>query len=377
MTNVRGPEGGATDCSYRDHDSYRADRGCHAQRAIVELEQAAIGYRGRERAERIVARGIDVSLREGEFVCLLGPNGAGKSTLIRTIAGMQPPLEGVVALDGRPLSSYSSRDLAQRMSLVLTERAAVGMMPVSTLVALGRHPFTNWTGRMGIHDIEAVRMAMAAVGVEALAHRPVCELSDGERQKVMIARALAQDPKVMILDEATAFLDLPRRVEFMHLLRRLAPAGPRAILLSTHDLDLALRCADRLWLLPPGGPLREGTPEDLVLSDAFASAFADAEVRFDKESGAFRLDSGERGTIALHGEDVAAMWTHRALERAGYRVVGPGEARLGVEVGREEGNFVWCIRGTETVRCASVEALLVRLQHLEKRGAADASGRLL
>lgn len=342
------------------------DDGAHRSHGIVELKGAAIGYRGRGRTERIVARGIDVSLKVGEFVCLLGPNGAGKSTLIRTIAGMQPPLEGTVDLEGRLLSSYSSRELAQRMSLVLTERAAVGMMPASTLVALGRHPFTNWTGKLDVRDREAVRNAMAAVGIEALAHRPVCELSDGERQKVMIARALAQDPKVMILDEATAFLDLPRRVEFMHLLRRLAPAGPRAILLSTHDLDLALRCADRLWLLPPGGPLREGTPEDLVLSDAFASAFPDDEVRFDKESGAFRRDRAERGAVALHGKDVAAMWTFRALERAGYRVVAPGEARLGVEVRREKGEYVWRIHASETMRCATIETLLERLAQLDR-----------
>jgi iron complex transport system ATP-binding protein len=225
--------------------------------------------------------------------------------------------------------------------------------------------------------VEAVRAAMAAVGIEALARRPVCELSDGERQKVMIARALAQDPRVMILDEATAFLDLPRRVEFMHLLRRLAPAGRRAILLSTHDLDLALRCADRLWLLPPGGPLQQGVPEDLVLTDAFADSFSDADVQFDKKSGAFQRQRENRGCVALHGEDVPAMWTYRALERAGYQVVAPGEAPICVEVYFKGDTIVWNIKGMDTACCDTVEELLARLQRMETKGTGDAVGNLL
>jgi iron complex transport system ATP-binding protein len=344
---------------------------------IVELENVAIGYRQRGRQQRVVVRDISVSLNAGEFVCLLGPNGAGKSTLIRTIAGMQPPLTGSISLDGKSLPSYSARELAQRMSLVLTQRAAVGMMSAATLVSLGRHPFTDWSGRLGVHDAVFVRKAMAAVGIEELAQRPVCELSDGERQKVMIARALAQDPHVMILDEATAFLDLPRRVEFMHLLHSLAADCRRAILLSTHDLDLALRCADRLWLLPLGGPLQQGVPEDLVLNDAFASAFPDAEVRFDKESGAFRRHSADRGIIALHGEDIPAMWTYRALERAGYRIVPPGDAHICVEVRHELGAIVWNIRGVDSSRCHTVEALLAHLQLVVMKGTVNASGRLL
>jgi iron complex transport system ATP-binding protein len=218
--------------------------------------------------------GVSVALRPGELVCLLGPNGAGKSTLIRTLCGMQAPLAGRVLLGGEPLEKLSAREVARRMSLVLTERVAVGLMPVATLVALGRHPYTRWGGRLRPEDREAVWRAMADAGIEAMACRPVCELSDGERQKVMIARALAQEPQVMILDEATAFLDLPRRVELMHLLRRLTRSRRRAILLSTHDLELALRCADRLWLLPLGGPLQDGAPEDLVLSGAFGSALS-------------------------------------------------------------------------------------------------------
>jgi iron complex transport system ATP-binding protein len=344
---------------------------------VVELENVSIGYFHRSGRPQIVAKNISSFLKAGEFVCLLGPNGAGKSTLIRTIAGIQPSLTGSIRLNGKLLASYSSRELAQRMSLVLTQRAAVGMMSASLLVSLGRHPFTDWSGKLRAEDVEAVRKAMDAVGIEDLAHRPVCELSDGERQKVMIARALAQDPRVMILDEATAFLDLPRRVEFMHLLQRIAPAEGRAILLSTHDLDLALRCADRLWLLPPGGHLQQGAPEDLVLTDAFASAFSGADVQFDKKAGAFQRHSGHCGVIALHGEDFPAMWTYRALERAGYCIVAPGQAQTFVDVRHEGDAIVWSIRGMEGSDCSSVEALLMRLQQIGIKGSVNASGRLL
>jgi iron complex transport system ATP-binding protein len=202
---------------------------------------------------------------------------------------------------------------------------------------------------------------MADAGIEALAYRPVCELSDGERQKVMIARALAQEPQVMILDEATAFLDLPRRVELMHLLRHLTRSRQRAILLATHDLDLALRCADRLWLLPPGGPLLEGAPEDLVLNGSFGSAFAGEGVQFDPGSGAFSLQETRRGAVALSGGGIPGMWTYRALERAGYRVTPVGQAPVGVDIIEANGKPTWRIVGCDGT-FSSIEELLAAIE---------------
>ncbi|HRR39759.1 MAG TPA: ABC transporter ATP-binding protein [Syntrophales bacterium] len=328
---------------------------------ILETRGLAIGYRHHRRPVCVVAEGIDVALSAGHFVCLLGPNGAGKSTLIRTLAGMQAPIEGTIFIAGKHLHELSARALAQRMSLVLTQRVAVGMMPVLSFVALGRHPYTDWMGRLSREDEAAVSRALADVGIEALAHRAVCELSDGERQKVKIARALAQEPQVMILDEATAFLDLPRRVELMSLLKRLAHESGRAVLLATHDLDLALRSADRLWLLPSGGPLREGVPEDLVLDDAFSATFSDGAIDFDKESGAFVVVGRGKGTVSLHGDGTPAMWTYRALERAGYRVVSNGVAGISVQVLLENGRPVWRLCGEEGLLFSSVEEMLAAL----------------
>ncbi len=282
---------------------------------VLNAEALSIGY-----AKKVVAAQLDLTLYAGELVCLLGQNGAGKSTLIRTLAGMQAPLNGRVLLMGHDVRRLDARALAQRLSVVLTERVDVGALTVYDLVALGRYPYTDWTSRLQPDDKAAVARALEAVGASDLAYRPVGELSDGERQKAMIARALAQEPALIILDEPTAFLDLPRRAEIMFLLRDLARASGRAILLSTHDLDLALRTADRVWLLAQG-TLTDGAPEDLVLSGAFASAFQNEGVVFNISEGAFHVERPQRTPIRLVGEGVQRVWTARALERAGYAVV--------------------------------------------------------
>jgi len=337
---------------------------------VMTLQALSIGYRHGRNSIREIARDIGVSLHAGELVCLLGPNGAGKSTLIRTLCGLQSPLAGSILLDGKSLSLYPAKELARRVSIVLTRRVDVGVMPAVTLVAMGRYPYTDWAGRLTERDRRAIRQAMDSVGIAELASRPFCELSDGERQKVMIARALAQEPQVMILDEATAFLDLPHRVELMHLLRTLAHEEGRAILLSTHDLDLALRGADRVWLLPRNGSFRQGVPEDLVLSDTFSEAFADSRACFDKTSGAFIHSAPTRGSVELRGEGIPALWTARALERAGYRIVHGGAAPTRIAIEAAGKSLVWKMQGIDTARLDSVEALLARLEHTNGMGLA-------
>jgi iron complex transport system ATP-binding protein len=280
----------------------------------MRVSNVAIGY-----GASPLLQSLSLTLRGGEFVCLLGPNGAGKSTLLRTLAGMQPPLAGRVMIGGDDLYRLSPRQLAQRVAVVLTERIDIGMMTAYALAALGRYPHTDWRGRISPNDAQAVDSALAAVGAERLAGRMVAELSDGERQKVMIARALAQETPLLLLDEPTAFLDLPRRAELMTLLRRLAHDGNRAVLLSTHDLDLALRTADRVWLLEDG-VLHDGAPEDLILNGTFERAFYADGVAFDSSSGIFRLSAAHAGDVALTGHGDARAWTARALERAGYRI---------------------------------------------------------
>jgi iron complex transport system ATP-binding protein len=268
-----------------------------------------------------VSKDISISIPEGEIVCLIGPNGAGKSTLIRTIAGIQPPLDGQVMLLGTEIHALRPQELAKLLSVVLTERVNVGTMSAYSLVALGRYPYTDLFGTLTPKDERIIQWAIESVGASDLASRHVSELSDGERQKVMIARALAQEPTLIILDEPTAFLDMPRRVEIMRILRTLAHTTGKSILLSTHDLELALRSADRMWLMSARGDLQIGAPEDLVLSGAFEEAFHSEGIEFDGHTGSFKIHTLSAGEIILVGNGAQAFWTKRALERAGYSAI--------------------------------------------------------
>lgn len=338
---------------------------------ILHIENLDIGYADR-RQQVVVAADVNAGLVPGELVCLLGPNGAGKSTLLRTMAGMQRPLQGAVYLDGRDIHQLDARTLARRLSMVLTERVQAGMLTAYALVALGRHPYTDWAGRLTAVDEQIVQWALTAVGAQTLAHRFVPELSDGERQKVMIARALAQQPQVMLLDEPTAFLDLPHRVEIMGILRQLAHTEKRAILLSTHDLDLALRLADKVWLLPQKGRswhgrFQVGTPEDLVLSGAFSEAFQSAGIRFDPLTGSFQLPPGEVGQVDLVGDGLGAVWARRALEREGFQVhQGANGAAVRIKVLGDNGRYHWQLSHQQhTTELASIQSLVEALKETQ------------
>ena len=254
---------------------------------MLAPDQLVIGYGARR-----VAGPIDTTLSGGEFACLLGPNGAGKSTLLRTLSGMQPPLAGRVRIAGEDLSRLGARERARRLAVVLTDRTATGLLTAQELVALGRLPHTGWNGRLGPQDHAAIESALRAVGSEDFAGRLVSDLSDGERQRIWLARALAQEPRVLLLDEVLAFLDLPRRVKTMQLLGRIARERQIAVLLSCHDLELALRDADRLWLMMPDGTMCVGDAETLSNDGSLDQAFANEGVRYD---------AGQRRFYALEG----------------------------------------------------------------------------
>lgn len=283
----------------------------------VRTQDLAVGYKVR-RSARTVLDTINVSVDHGEFVCLLGPNGIGKSTLLRTLAGMQTPLAGSIHLGGLDLQDISVADRARRLGVVLTERVAVEALPVRRIVELGRYPHSSWLGGLGQRDRDVVDWAIRAVSAEPLADRDFSRLSDGERQRVMIARALAQEPMVLVLDEPTAFLDLPSRVELMGMLGRLSRSARLAIVVSTHDLELALRTADTVWLLMPGGRMLTGAPEDVVLSGGIAGAFEGQHVRFDPDARTFRLNTGHRGAATVRGSGLRAAMARAVLEREGF-----------------------------------------------------------
>lgn len=335
---------------------------------LLTTQALTIGYSSQPR--RIIAESLTLNLWPGQLVCLLGPNGAGKSTLMRTLAGLQSPLQGQISVAGRELSTLGPTELAQTLSLVLAERVDAGNLLVSELVALGRTPYTNWLGKLSPHDHATVRWAMQATDTFGFAHRRLGQLSDGERQKVMLARALAQDTSLILLDEPTAHLDLLNRVGMMRLLHRLTRQTQKAILLSTHELDLALQSADQLWLLDMAGKLASGTPEDVVLTGAFEAAFARDDLSFDRTTGAFILHTDHQPGLRIHlsGDERLTFWTRRALRREGFVVVSadePASCRVSATYQFDRPN--WTIQyETEQADATSVQALLNHLQPFRK-----------
>ncbi len=287
---------------------------------MLQTSALKIGYKNGGKTPKVIAAALNLQLNAGEFVCLVGPNGVGKSTLLRTVIGLQPKLEGEVLLSGKKLEIYHPRELASQVSVVLTSPISVGAMRVDELAAMGRFPFTGLFDRMTEHDWEIVHDMLRVVGVEKLSQRYIHTLSDGERQKVMIARALAQEPRLLVLDEPTAYLDLPGRVVVMNLLHNLASEHDKAVLTSTHDLELALRHADRIWLMDDEGQIYQGAPEDLVLNGSFAQTFKRTGVLFDPLSGTFDTQNSGSKSIFLEGQGSELIWTRRALYRAGFVV---------------------------------------------------------
>ncbi len=227
----------------------------------VKLQNLSIGYITKGH-RHIVAQGLNASICCGELTCLLGRNGIGKSTLLRTLSAFQPKLDGKIWLQDRDMESLDDKTLSHIIGIVLTEKLDIRNMSVEELVGMGRAPYTDFWGRLREEDRHIVAESIRLVGIEALLQRMVQTLSDGERQKVMIAKALAQQTPIIYLDEPTAFLDFPSKVEVMQLLHRLAVEEQKTIFLSTHDVDLALQLADCLWLME-ADQLHVGSPREL------------------------------------------------------------------------------------------------------------------
>ena len=266
-----------------------------------------------------MAEHLNASIHSGELTCLLGTNGVGKSTLLRTLSAFQPPLGGTIDLLDRPLSTYDDRQLATVIGVVLTEKSDIRNMTVEELVGLGRSPYTGFWGTLKESDRKIVHEAIARVRIEPLTQRMVHTLSDGERQKVMIAKALAQETPIIFLDEPTAFLDFPSKVEVMQLLHNLTHTLQKTVFMSTHDLELALQIADKIWLMDRTNGIAIGTPEDLSLEGKLSSFFSRKGITYDTETGFFRIDTDYRREIHLHGHGSRYAMVRKALQRNGIR----------------------------------------------------------
>ena len=286
---------------------------------LLRAENLRIGYLlGKKEIK--VCDGMNFELKRGELVALLGPNGAGKSTLLRTLSSSLQPLSGNVFYSGRLLKNISQRDLSRKISVVLTDHTQAGGLTVSELVSLGRQPYTGFFGRLKARDLRLVDEAINSVGLSFKSNSYMAELSDGERQKAMIAKALVQETDVLLLDEPAAFLDVASKLELMALLRQIAVERNCAVLFSSHDVEQALALSDRLWLMSRDGLLC-GCSEDMVLQGHLSDLFRSNNVRFDIGSGVYRLCSDTSASVSVKAQDLSLLfWAKNALLRNGYGI---------------------------------------------------------
>lgn len=320
---------------------------------IIDLVNLEIGFRKGKSRKQSLAGPVNTTAYRGELIAVMGRNGCGKSTLLRTIAGLMDGLHGEIHVLSNNLAAYSRKELARIMGYVSTEVVDVPGLSVERLVALGRYPHTNWMGRLNSSDYEVIEHALDLTSLQALRYRDLDELSDGERQRAMIARTLAQDTQILLLDEPTAFLDLSHRYEIIDLLGNLAQEHGKTVIYSTHDLQIALQQADKIWLIY-NQEMLEGAPEDLVLSgrlsDALRQTNSGTEIEMDPKSGEFAVKRLPKQDISLFfGRDIESgpvglgAWTKKALERNGFRVMENKESGIHVFLDIETGSPKWTL----------------------------------
>jgi iron complex transport system ATP-binding protein len=254
---------------------------------VLQTESLSIGYR-KKQVENVVTSGIDIAVAKGELVAVIGINGVGKSTFLRTISGVQPALSGKIFFNSEDRNHIPPEKLARMISLVLTEQPLSKNLGVAELVALGRQPYTNWIGSLTAEDRKMVKKALALVNIEQLQDRKCYELSDGQLQKVLIARALAQNTPVMILDEPTSHLDMYHQAQVLKLLKELTVSTGKAIIFATHEINLALQLCDKIILMKPGEILQD-SPQQLIQKGAFQSMFPSDLIVFDPATESFRI----------------------------------------------------------------------------------------
>ncbi|PCJ19554.1 MAG: hypothetical protein COB02_07355 [Candidatus Cloacimonadota bacterium] len=281
---------------------------------LLSLNKLTTGY-----DNKIVSQSISLDVYPSELICILGPNGVGKSTLLKTIAKLLNKKSGDIFFNTNSIESLDTKSLSKYLSVVLTDRIIIEYMNVWEFISLGRFPYTNLLGTLKDNDKLIINQIINQLQIEHLQNNELSNLSDGQRQRVMIARALVQDTGLVILDEPTAFLDLPSKVELMNLLSKLCQKNNTSFLVSTHDLDLALTQADRIWIIDKEGNLHDGSPEDLILKGVFNQVFDSEQLIFNKETSTFINKSKSYKSISLKSNGIRKIWIEKALKRIGFQ----------------------------------------------------------
>lgn len=283
---------------------------------VIAAKKLDVGY-----DKKKVVSGIELEALRGQVVCLLGPNGAGKSTILRTLSGLIAPLGGIVEIKGENIRSVKSAELSKTLSLVLTGASEPSLMTVYELAAMGRTPYTGFMGKLSARDREIVEQSLESVGALALKDRYFSELSDGEKQKVMIARALVQEPELMILDEPTSHLDVKHKVEVINVLRRLSEEKNITCIISLHDIDLAIKGCGTLLLVNDGKIIAQGLPEDIIKSGTIQSLYGISGAKYNELTCSVELAGKSTAEIFVTGGNGSGAGLYRALSRAGFGIV--------------------------------------------------------
>lgn len=304
---------------------------------VLETKELSIGYKT-NRKTHILHDTLNLSLHDGELVCMIGPNGSGKSTLLRTLCGLQPALSGNIFINGKDLDHLNMTERSKLLSIVLTEKTAVDHITVEEIVALGRYADTNWLGSLHEQDQEMIDSSLQMVGLNNFEDRFYGTLSDGEKQRAFIAKALASNAPIMLLDEPTAHLDIPNRVEIMTLLRKLTREKHQSVLVSTHDLDLVIQLADEIWLLGNNNVVLCTTPEEAIASGVLNNYFGNNSVEFHPEYERFVIKSKPKGNINVTGKGPDYDMTLKALKRIGFTIE-PNKSPISIHVG----NQIWTL----------------------------------
>ena len=331
----------------------------------ISLSQLNIGFRTKP-DDLVLIRNIQTGARQGEMIGIIGRNGSGKTTLIRTMCRLIPCLAGELFVKDRSIRQYSNHNLSKIIGYVSTARVVLANLNIFELVSLGRIPYTNWLGTLGRRDMEKINQAIELTGLENLKERKISEISDGERQRAMIARTLAQDTEIILLDEPTAFLDMTHRYEIIHLLHSLTrPPHNRTVVFSTHDINIALQYADKFWIVKDWSIL-EGAPEDLVIKNEMQSLVSDSEVDFDAETGQFAISRTGAQDISLCGVDCLELrWTARALERLGFNIRYDCNELPGISVNKEGSRISWKLeKNNRTHKFYNIYDLTLHLRSL-------------
>ena len=332
---------------------------------MIRLQQLLIGYRQRGQKRKVLSTALNFSASSGEMVAVMGPNGAGKSTLLRTIVRQHDALEGNIEIFGTPWDRYSSRDFARICSFVPTGQPPVSQLSVFEVVAMARYPYTGWGGRLKKEDEQAVKEALAGVHLGSMRNRLLGELSDGEKQRALIARALAQDTPLILLDEPTAFLDIPNRYEVLQMMRRISREQNKLFIFSSHDLEFIMETADKIWLLYPKQAI-EGAPEELLRDRALDTLFRNTDIHYDLHKGLhIPIQQRYHTTILLTGDADEIPWVEKALLRSGYPIAHTRTDNGTIQIEARGKKYHLWIKNQSEKNFLSINSLILYLRNIQ------------